>query len=95
MKIVLLGDADDVRGFALAGVDGHVCQDRGAVESALARIGAHAAEMGLVLISAAVAGLASRAIERLRAQEGSPAVIILPETDSGQGRSDRSDRSVT
>ena len=90
MRLVLLGDADDVRGFALAGVEGRVCHDRGTAESALAQIAAPGAEVGLVLISATVAGLASRALERLGRQEGSPAVVILPEADSPHGRAEGS-----
>jgi len=90
VKIVLLGDADDVRGFALAGVEGHVCHDQGAAESALAQIARHAAEVGLVLVSPAVAGLASHALERLYRQEEGPAVLMLPEAEHPQRRTARS-----
>jgi len=95
VRIVVLGDADDVRGFALAGVEGQVCQDLGAAESALAQIGARAGEVGLLLISAAVAGFAPSAVERLRRQEGGPAVVILPEAESPLSPPDRRDRSAT
>jgi vacuolar-type H+-ATPase subunit F/Vma7 len=95
VRIIVLGDADDVRGFALAGVEGHVCQDLGAAESTLAQIGAQVGEVGLVLISAAVAGLASRAVERLRRQEGSPAVVILPQVESPLSPADRPNRRLT
>jgi vacuolar-type H+-ATPase subunit F/Vma7 len=83
MRIVVLGDADDVRGFALVGVHGQVCRDAREAEAHLARIPTQATEVGLVLISSSVARLATRTVERLREREGGPTVIVLPDTANG------------
>lgn len=83
MRIVVLGNAEDVRGFALAGVHGQVCRDARQAEANLAHIAAHAAEVGLLLISSSVARLAMRTVERLREREGGPTVIVLPDMVNG------------
>jgi len=79
MKVIVLGDADDVHGFALLGVQGQTCQDAREAETHLTRIGAPDAAVGLVMIAPRVARLAARTVERLRQREGGPAVVVLPE----------------
>lgn len=96
MRIVVLGDADDVSGFALVGVHGQVCGAAREAETHLAGVATQAAEVALVLISSSVAGLARRTIERMRDLEGGPTVIVLPDMANGDGGNlDPNDRGAT
>jgi hypothetical protein len=77
MSAVLLGDGEDARGFALAGVAAVPCGDARALESELGRLAA-AHGLELVLVSAAVAALAPRALEAFRGRPAGPVVLVLP-----------------
>ncbi len=79
MKIFVLGDAVDVRGFALAGVEGLVPRDSGAARAFLARVADDPRPIGLLLLSERVARLAPREVERLVESDRPPAVLVLPE----------------
>ncbi|HEY7413264.1 MAG TPA: V-type ATP synthase subunit F [Vicinamibacteria bacterium] len=77
MKAVVLGREVDVRGFALAGVDGLVCEDAGALAGGL-RVTAADHEVGLLLLSAEAAALDPAAVTRFRRRPGAPLVLVLP-----------------
>ena len=77
MSAVLLGDREDARGFALAGVAAVPCGDARALESELGRL-ATAHDLALVLLSPAVAALAPRALEAFRRRTPAPVVLVLP-----------------
>ena len=77
MIAALLGTDQDVRGFALAGVEGHACGTPGEVAEAAAALHARP-DIGLILVSREVARLAPSEIARLEAVDGPPAVVILP-----------------
>lgn len=77
MKIRLVGDADDVLGFSLAGVEGFIARDRRQAEQALAAVEADGG-VGLLLVSASIEDLRPRALERIRRREGLPALVVLP-----------------
>jgi len=75
MKAFLLGTADDVRGFALAGVAGIPCATRDEVERAAAVVKARG-DVALVLVSAEVEKLAPQIVASLAGEP--PAVVVLP-----------------
>ncbi len=92
MKLVVLGTADDVRGFALAGVAGVRPVSGREVEEQLAA----AAGLDLILLSSEVAALAPQAVAAARSRAGGPLILILPgasETvDKGGARADAGER---
>ena len=77
MIAVLLGTEQDVRGFALAGVEGHVCATAGQVAEAAAALHARP-EVALVLVSREVASLAPSEIAQLEGVDKPPALVVLP-----------------
>jgi vacuolar-type H+-ATPase subunit F/Vma7 len=77
VKIAVVGSAEDVRGFALAGLSGRVAESGAEVEAALA-----GSDASLLLVSAVTARLAPEAIERLERGEGTPVALVLPEGSS-------------
>jgi vacuolar-type H+-ATPase subunit F/Vma7 len=88
MRLSVIGTAEDVIGFALAGSPGLVCATGVEVAAALDRE-CRDPEVALVLVSSDSAGLAPDAVQRWRAA-GAPLVIVLPATeraDEGAGRS--------
>ena len=80
MKLVLLADVDDDRGFRLAGVDSTRCRTRLDIERAVADLVRHGeGELGVVLVSESVYQLAPRVIDALRETARWPLVVVLPE----------------
>ena len=77
MIAVLLGTAHDVRGFALAGVEGRVCETAGQVAEAASALRGRAG-VALVLVSREVARLAPAEIAQLEGVDGPPALVVLP-----------------
>ena len=78
MRIFVLGDAFDVRGFALAGVEGFVPPDSDAARAVLARVAEELPPVGLLLLSERIADLLPDEVERLLRSERPPAVLVLP-----------------
>lgn len=81
----MLGDAADVRGFRLAGMDGVVCRRRDDVEAALDRL--HAAPTfapALVLVSASVYQLVRGRVDEERANTAGPLLLVLPTGSPGE-----------
>ncbi len=82
--IVVLADADDARGFALAGARTVVCRTAADVAAAVRSIERPAtAAPILVMVSQAVRALAPDEIDRLRDERGGPIVFVLPEAGGG------------
>jgi vacuolar-type H+-ATPase subunit F/Vma7 len=79
MRVLVLGSRDDARGFALAGAVTRAPRDRRELVAALARVMDERPPVGLVLVSAAIAELAPRAVEAFAAKEGAPPILVLPE----------------
>jgi vacuolar-type H+-ATPase subunit F/Vma7 len=73
---VLLGTEQDVRGFALAGVEGHVCATPGEAAEAAAAVRGRS-DVALVLVSREVARLAPAEVVRLEGVDAPPAVVVL------------------
>jgi vacuolar-type H+-ATPase subunit F/Vma7 len=83
MRVLVLGTADDARGFALAGARAIVPQGRREVAAALARASEEQPPVGLVLVSAEVAALAEDAVRAFAARAGSPPILVLPGAGGG------------
>jgi vacuolar-type H+-ATPase subunit F/Vma7 len=78
MRALLVGDVDDARGFALAGVETRVAVEAREVERALAEAARAEPPVGLVIVSAGAAALAPRTVAALAARGEPPAVVVLP-----------------
>jgi vacuolar-type H+-ATPase subunit F/Vma7 len=77
MRALVLGDEDDARGFALAGVEARACRNASELLAALERATSDA-DVGLIVVAAAVAALDPPAIGRARARAGSALLLVLP-----------------
>ena len=84
MRLVLLGNLDDARGFRLAGVETIVCRTRDDVDRAVAGLLAEG-NVGAVLVSEAVYRLAPGVLTALQDRPQWPIVLVLPE-DGADGR---------
>ena len=78
MRVFVLGDALDVRGFALAGVEGTSPEEAETARAQLERVVDAEPPVGLLLLSERVAGLLPREIDRLERSDRPPAVLVLP-----------------
>lgn len=85
MKIIVLGDPDDARGFALAGGHGRSCGDPGQLETALAEAAGPEAAVGIVVLSAPVAALSPVAVAAARGRADGPIVLVLPDRGIAEG----------
>jgi vacuolar-type H+-ATPase subunit F/Vma7 len=88
VKIFILGERRDVRGFALAGIEGRVCRNRLEAESALRDV-LDKKDVGLLLLSSSVDRLASLAVRSLTERRETPIVLVLPEKESPADSSGR------
>jgi vacuolar-type H+-ATPase subunit F/Vma7 len=78
MRIVVVGRAVDLRGFALAGVETVVCRTPTEVEPVVSRLGLRPAGVGLLILSPWAAALGRQATSAIRASQGPPVVLELP-----------------
>lgn len=84
MRLVLLGDAADARGFRLAGVDSTVCRTRDDVDRAVAELFENGdGHTGIVLVSAPVYRLAPSVMDALQNRPRWPILVMLPESGDG------------
>jgi vacuolar-type H+-ATPase subunit F/Vma7 len=77
MKLVVLGDFDDVAGFGLAGVEGAVVSGS-SLGPTLSRCAARG-DVALILVSASVARDAPEIVERAFDRREPPFLLVLPE----------------
>lgn len=81
-QIVLLGDADDARGFRLAGVTALVCRTAADVDAALRQVTCSDRDRAdIVLVSDAVYRLAPERVDAVSLGREGPMVLVLPVTD--------------
>ncbi len=77
MKFFCIADADTLRGFRLAGVDGRVVataeESRQAVEDVL-----RLPDCGIVIITADAAGMVREMIDTVRLERDRPLIIEIP-----------------
>ena len=78
MTPVLIGDAVDVLGFALAGVRTFTCDSRSDVEAALSRVTDELPDPVILLSASAAECIADRCAEWRRTGSG-PMFVALPE----------------
>jgi len=81
MKIALVGDPDDARGFALAGVRTYVPDSAADARHVLAEL-ARSPSIGLVLISAAVASLVPDVVDAHLRAVAHPAFLVVPPSET-------------
>lgn len=77
MHIRVIGDAQDVTGFALAGIQGEECRTRAELVHAIENL-RHDPDVGVVLLSAAVAALGDDVVSEMRNRTDLPITIVLP-----------------
>jgi vacuolar-type H+-ATPase subunit F/Vma7 len=77
MHVRLIGDAHDVTGFALAGVEGEECHSRADVVRAL-DAACHDPGVAIVVIAPDLAALADEEVKRMRDAAHLPITIVLP-----------------
>jgi vacuolar-type H+-ATPase subunit F/Vma7 len=75
MRLVVAGRADEIRGFALAGVETAECHS---VEHANAVLSGVSRDVGLLIVSAWVAQAAEDRLRAVRDRKGPPVVLTLP-----------------
>jgi vacuolar-type H+-ATPase subunit F/Vma7 len=80
VRLFVLGDADDVTGFALAGVPGGVCRTRADLHEALRRLRGEPETPLLLLVSESAHQLDSSALERLAKADRGTHLLRLPST---------------
>ena len=80
MRLVVLSDGDEARGFRLAGVDTIVCRTPADVDGALAE---RCGPDRVMLVSERVSRLAPRVIDALQNRPGWPLVVVLPGASEG------------
>ena len=81
MRAVALGRLDDIRGFALAGVETVCCETLQEADAMVLALGADAT-IGLILLPASFAAAASTAIDVVRGRRRAPVVLELPDLDA-------------
>ena len=87
MTLVLLGDADDARGFRLAGVEDRVCRTRADVDRAVAELfDGVGGRVGVVLVSEPVYRLAPDVMAALQDRPRWPILVVLPEHNDDERR---------
>jgi vacuolar-type H+-ATPase subunit F/Vma7 len=74
VKALVIGDADDALGFAVAGIANRICHSKRDVEAAIARSDPSDT---IVILSASAADLVPETIEEWRSGRG-PMHVVLP-----------------
>ena len=77
MRFFCIADADTVRGFRLAGIDGRAVETADEAADALARA-ARRPNLGVVILTHAVAADIRDQVDALRAGQGTPLVVEVP-----------------
>jgi vacuolar-type H+-ATPase subunit F/Vma7 len=78
MRLVVVGRAEEVAGFALAGVETAGCAAAGEVDTVVAELAARGA--GLIFVSPWATRHAARSIAEARQRKGPPVIVTLPES---------------
>jgi vacuolar-type H+-ATPase subunit F/Vma7 len=77
MTPVLIGDASDALGFALAGVQSYICDSRSQVEAAIARVTGQVPDP-VILLSHSAAEWISDRCEAWRRKGSGPMFVVIP-----------------
>ena len=84
MRLVVAGRTEEVRGFALAGVETAECNTAEHAQAILADI---RGDVGLLIVSSWFAHAASERLRAIRERKGPPVVLTLPD-DRADGKSE-------
>jgi vacuolar-type H+-ATPase subunit F/Vma7 len=80
MRIVAVGRAIDLRGFALAGAETRCCESAAEANAALLQLADERSAPGLVVVSPWASAVAARAVATIRGDTTRPpVVVVLPE----------------
>jgi vacuolar-type H+-ATPase subunit F/Vma7 len=77
MRIVAVGRAIDVRGFALAGAETRCCETAADAHAMLLQVAEERPAPGLVVVSPWVGTVAPRALATIRGAATRPPVVVL------------------
>ena len=88
MPLLVLGDADDARGFRLAGVKARACGTERDLDRAIRDVVAAGETGSVVLVSEAVRRLSPAAIDALTSRPGWPMVVVMPESENAKVKSE-------
>ncbi len=77
MKFFCIGDEDTVRGFRLAGIEGHVVSDAEQAETALANV-VRRRDAGVVIVTDAVAAKIREQVDEVRLKCERPLLVEIP-----------------
>lgn len=77
MKFFCLGDADTVRGFRLAGVEGQVVASAPQAAAALTQAAAQPG-LGVILLTEAIAASIREQVDRFRFERDRPLLVEIP-----------------
>jgi vacuolar-type H+-ATPase subunit F/Vma7 len=80
--ILVLGDAMDARGMALAGAKVVHCRTRDDVLGSLHQVEGGVVTPAMVMVSAPVYAMARGEVEAFRDRRRGPIVLVLPETEA-------------
>lgn len=81
MRLIAFGRTDDVRGFALAGVETVPCQTVRQADAALRTLGSDPT-VGVVMIPTWVERAIPAVIARVRVRRRAPVLLVLPACES-------------
>jgi vacuolar-type H+-ATPase subunit F/Vma7 len=85
MRVVAAGRVEEVRGFALAGVETVWCDTASAAAALLTDLQGADPPIGLLIVSPWLAGAVPDRLQRLRERKGPPMVLTLPAGDGSAG----------
>ena len=79
MRVIAVGRPDDLRGFALAGVETCACETVADADAAIRRLTSPGGDtdVGLIIVSDSADGLAASAGERRRGDPSGPILVRL------------------
>ncbi len=77
MKFFCIGDEDTVRGFRLAGIEGHVVSDAEQAETALANV-VRRRDAGVVIVTDAIAAKIREQVDEVRLKCERPLLVEIP-----------------
>jgi vacuolar-type H+-ATPase subunit F/Vma7 len=75
MRLLVAGRPQEIRGFALAGVETLTCHSRADAEAVVEQFGG---DVGLLIVPRWLADAASERLARIRQRQGWPIVLVLP-----------------
>ena len=77
MRIVAVGRAIDLRGFALAGAETRCCESAAEAHAALLQVADERPAPGLVVVSPWASAVAARAVAKIRGDTTRPPVVVV------------------